>query len=207
MVLVVAVFLAVVVVAFVLGKKDGGKDTASPTTSTTAVDTSPVNTSSWATFTDSESGFTFKHPKDWIKLPTDGAERAVLQAGPESFAIVTVRNISSDDAPEIIQGALEGTKFVEGGDPANDEINGLPVVRDIFETTIDADSPDPGLAVRYFVVAPTKLYMLVFVTRPPEELNRLARTFKGVANSFTNTSDQPAPEPSTTVAPGTTPTT
>jgi len=209
MALVVVVFLAVVVVAFILGKNGGGKDDTAGSTSTTGVDTSPIDTSKWATFTDSEAGFTLKHPKDWLKLPTDGAERIVLQAGPESAAYVTVRNISAEAAPDVIQQSLGGVTYVEGGEPSNDAINGLPVVRDIFETPINDDSPDPGVAVRYFVVSKSKLFMIVFVTRPPEELNRLARTFKGVSGSFKVTSDDPAPEPSTTTAPGagTTPTT
>ncbi|MGI8685692.1 MAG: hypothetical protein ACR2MO_11515, partial [Acidimicrobiales bacterium] len=126
MALVVVVFLAVVVVAFVLGKRDGGdEDTATPSSTSTTVNVAPIDTAGWATFTDSQAGFTLKHPKDWLKLPTDGAERVVLQAGPESAAYVTVRNIDSEQAPEVIQQSLGGVTYVEGGEPANDVINGL----------------------------------------------------------------------------------
>ncbi|HEX2700821.1 MAG TPA: hypothetical protein VHM89_11535 [Acidimicrobiales bacterium] len=199
MVLVVAVFLAVVVVAYLLGKKGGGDSQDEPSsTSTTAVDTKPVDTSSWATFTDDAAGFTIKHPKDWQKLPTQSAERLVLRAGAESAAQVTVRNIESSTAPDVIQQVMADSSLVE--QPREFDLNGLPAVVYIFNTPVDADSPDPGVAVQYFVVGPHKLYTIVFVTRPPEELNRLGRIFSAVASTFKSTSDTPAPEPSSTTS-------
>lgn len=197
MALVVVVFLAVVVVAFLLGKKGGGdsQDTAPPTTSTT-IDTRPVDTSTWATFTDEAAGFTVKHPKDWLSLPISSAERLVLQAGAGSAAQITVRNIDSASAPEVIKQVMADASLVET--PREFVQDGHPAIVYIFNTPITEDSPDPGVAVQYFVVTPTKLYTLLFVTRPPEEINRLGRTFSAVAASFDSTSDSPAPEPAAT---------
>lgn len=196
MALVVVVFLAVVVVAYVLGRSGGDDEPVVTATTTTTIDISPVDTSAWATFTDTAAGFTIKHPKDWQSLPIESAERLVLQAGRESAAQVTVRNIAASDAPDVIAGVMEGSKLVE--EPKEFDLNGVPAIVYIYDTPIDEDSPDPGVAVQYFVVSPNKLYTLVFVTRPPEEINRLGRTFSAVAASLTITSEDPAPEPAPT---------
>ena len=199
MALVVGIFLAVVVVAYLLGKKGGGDSQDDPTpTSNTTQSTKPVDTSAWSTFTDEAAGFTIKHPKDWRRLPTQSAERLVLQAGPESAAQITVRNIDSSTAPEVIQQVMADASLVET--PREFALGGLPAIVYIFNTPITEDSPDPGVAVQYFVVGPQKLYTMVFVTRPPEELNRLGGVFSAVASSFKSTSDAPAPEPSSTTS-------
>lgn len=199
--LLVVFFIAVVVVAYVLGKSGGGGDEpiASSTTSTT-IDDTPVNTSTWETFTDDASGFSIKHPDDWERLPLQGAERLFLQGGPSTAAQVTVRNISEADAPAVIQEIIKDAELVE--EPADFQLSGAPAIVYIFRTPINEDSPDPGLAVQYFVVSPNKLYSIVFVTRPPEELNRLGRIFNAVAASFKITNANPAPEPAPTPTTG-----
>lgn len=191
----VAVLIVVVFAIRLTKEADKVPDVAVTTTTT-------FSTAGYVTFTDEMAGFKIQHPKDWDPLPIQGAERLLLRAGPESAAQITVRNIPSTDAPAIIQQVMADVNLVE--DPREFKLNGLPAVVYIYKTPVTKESPDEGVVVHYFVLSPSKMYQLVFVTRPATEINRLGRTISAVSESFEVTSDALVPEPASTSMPPTT---
>ena len=194
-------------VIYLLVKSDG--DTKDPTvasTSSTTVNTTPVDTADWVTDTDEGSGFTIKRPKDWIvSSQPAGQNRLLLSAGEQNFLLVTARNVDPSTVTNEIQQAMSDLDIISG--PDNLTIGGLPAVLYIYKTPLTEDNREEGVIIHYFIVRDSKMYSLIFQARPKDELNRLARVFNAVTNSFKSTSADPAPDPlptTTTTAPGST---
>lgn len=198
-------------VIYLVTRSDGGTTEATSTsTSSTTINTTPVDTSDWVTDTDDASGFTLKRPKDWIvSSQPAGQNRLLLSAGEQNFLLVTARNVDPSTVTKEIQRAMADLEVISG--PNNLTIGGLPAVLYIYKTPLTEDNREAGVIIHYFVVRNSKMYSLIFQARPKDELNRLARVFNAVTNSFKSTSDAPAPDPlpttDTTVAGSTTSTT
>ena len=182
-------------VIYLLVKSDG--DTKEPTvasTSSTTVNTTPVDTADWVTDTDEGSGFTIKRPKDWIvSSQPAGQNRLLLSAGEQNFLLVTARNVDPSTVTNEIQQAMSDLDIISG--PDNLTIGGLPAVLYIYKTPLTEDNREEGVIIHYFIVRDSKMYSLIFQARPKDELNRLARVFNAVTNSFQSTSADPAPDP------------
>lgn len=205
MALLVVVFLAVVVGAYILGK-GGGDDKPSGTaaSTTTTIDTSPVDTTGWTPFADDVSGFSLKHPKDWIVTGAPaGQNRLLISAGEQNFLLVTARNIDPATVADEIAQAMSDLDIISG--PSELKIGGQPAILYIYNTPLTEENKTPGVIIHYFIVKGSKMYSLIFQARPKDELNRLARTYNAVTNSFQSTNDAPAPDPLPTSS--TTPTT
>lgn len=198
-------------VIYLVTRSDGGTTAATSTsTSSTTINTTPVDTSDWVTDTDEVSGFTLKRPKDWIvSSQPAGQNRLLLSAGEQNFLLVTARNVDPSTVTKEIQQAMSDLEIISG--PNNLTIGGLPAVLYIYKTPITEDNREAGVIIHYFIVRNSKMYSMIFQARPKDELNRLARVFNAVTNSFKSTSDAPAPDPlpttDTTVAGSTTSTT
>lgn len=216
---VLVAIMAVVTVAllgaviYLVTKSDAGTTatttTTSPTSGTT-INTTPVDTTDWVTDTDEASGFTIKRPKDWIvSSKPAGQNRLLLSAGEQNFLLVTARNVNPATVTSEIQTAMSDLDIISG--PDNLTIGGLPSVLYIYKTPLTEDNREEGVIIHYFIVRDSKMYSLIFQARPKDELNRLARVFNAVTNSFQSTSTDPAPDPlpttDTTAAGSTTPTT
>lgn len=200
--LVVVIFVAVVVVAYILGKGGGGGDSqpGDVASSSTTVNTTPVDTSDWATYDDDVSGFSLKHPKDWVITgEPQGQNRLLISAGQQNFLLVTARTIDPASVESDIAQAMAEQQVITG--PQKLQLDGQPAVLYIYNTPVTEDNRVEGVIIHYFIVRGSKMYSMIFQARPKEELNRLARTYNAVTNSFKSTSDVPAPDPIPTTAP------
>lgn len=196
--------LAAVIYLLVNSDGDTKEPRVAPTSSTT-LNTTPVDTADWVTDTDDVSGFTIKRPKDWIvSSQPDGQNRLLLSAGEQNFLLVTARNVDPSTVTGEIQQAMSDLDIISG--PDNLTIGGLPAVLYIYKTPLAEDNREEGVIIHYFIVRDSKMYSLIFQARPKDELNRLARVFNAVTNSFQSTSTAPAPDPlpttTATTAPG-----
>lgn len=199
MILGVVALLGVLVVAFVLVKRISDKTTPDAATTSTTINTAPVNTDNWAVAKDDESGFTLKYPKGWkIAGAPAGQNRLLITAGEQNFLLVTARNVDPTTLPDVIAQAMSDLDIISG--PSELRVGGLKAVLYIYKSPVTADNPTDGVIIHYFVVRGSKLYSLVFQARPREELNRLATTFNAVVNTFQSTSDSRAPEPLATTS-------
>lgn len=196
----------VVVVAVIFLTKDGDDEKPPDTSSSTTATTGPLNTEDWVTASDPSSGFSIKHPKEWERLEATGDVKVLLRFGPENVLGITARDIDVADAPNVIEQAMADVELIEEETPYS--VDGFPGAVYIYTKPTSTESPGEGVIVHYFVVGRTKLYALVFVVSPAEELNRTAATISAVAQSFTSTVERPPTSTTTTTGPtASTPTT
>lgn len=199
--LIAGVVAAVLVVVLVIVLTRGGDDDPPAAGSTTTTSTAAqIDTGDWDTAEVANSQFRIRHPKDWERLEIKDDVKVLLRFGPQSVLGVTVRDIASTEAADVIQQAMSEVQLLE--EPSTFVVDGFPAAVYIYAKEKTDDSPDDGVVVHYFVVANTKLYAMVFAVSPPEELNRVARTISAVANTFTSTAEKPPAPASTTTAPG-----
>ena len=195
----------VVIVAVIFLTKDGDEEEPPGASSSTTVTTEPLDTADWVTASDPSSGFSIKHPEEWERLEATGDVKVLLRFGPENVLGITARDVDVADAPNVIEQAMADVQLIEEETPYS--VDGFPGAVYIYTKPTSAESPGEGVIVHYFVVGRTKLYALVFVVSPAEELNRTAATISAVAQSFTSTVERPPTATTTTSPAATTPTT
>ena len=193
---VVVAVLGIGLVGYLIAKSTGEKVKNATSTTSTTVKAAPVDTANWVTETDEASGFTLKHPRDWEKLPSQGDVKLLLRLGAESVVGVSARDVDASVAPDVIQQAMADVELLET--PRQFNLNDVPAAVYIYKKPVSTDNPAEGVVVHYFAITQSKMYAMVFVTSPPEELNRLGRTISAVAESFKSTFGGPTPEPTTT---------
>ena len=190
--------------AFLLGRETDDESEPGATGTTAPAVTTPAG---FVTVADDEGGFTIKHPKEWKSIrPPAGDERLLLSAGGQNYLRLRVVAIEPgiDVKSSIEQGLTsEGVKVVKQQEIT---VNGIPGLYYLY-TFSDPSTEKEGVHAHYFLVRGQKMYTMVFQALPTEEFTRLAPVFDKVAESFTSTSDKPAPTPTSTPAPAETPTT
>lgn len=202
---------AVIVVAggaYAMGRTgtDGGT-TATPTTTTS---TGPRVTvpADFVTYTDSETGFTLRHPKSWTPArEPEGDVRLVLAAGGLDSVLVRVIRIEQPVTKDNLADVKAFTDAIVSGSDVQMiqerqvTINGMPGWYYLY-TFSDTQSGEKGVHAHYFLFQGRKMNTLVFQALPADGFSRLAPTFDQIAESFKSTPDSSAPAGSTTSTTG-----
>lgn len=190
--------VVVVLGAFLLGQRASRQDP--PQGQATAPATSGVPATvpaDFVTYTDSEAGFTLKHPRTWrvvaaeeLNLP-EGTTPPNLVVTPGGLDYVSVRvselegTVGPDNIGDLqaVTDAIISDADVRVLERRSVTVNGMAGYYYLYTFT-DAATKQEGLHSHYFLFQGNRMNAVVFQAVPAEAIRRLEPTFDAIRDSF-----------------------
>lgn len=190
--------MVVVLGAFLLGQRANRQEPpqSQPTSTSTSIAPATVP-ADFVTYTDSEAGFTLKHPRTWRRVPPEelnlpeGATPPNLVVTPGGLDYVSVRvtelegTVGPDNIGDLqaVTDAIISDADVRVLERRSVTVNGMAGYYYLYTFT-DGTTKQDGLHSHYFLFQGNRMNALVFQAVPAEAIRRLEPTFDAIRDSF-----------------------
>ncbi|MBW3556044.1 MAG: hypothetical protein KY454_03795 [Actinobacteria bacterium] len=188
--------MAVLVGAFLLGQRASEPTAPAQPAPSTSSAPRPVP-ADFVTYTDSDAGFSLKHPNTWRRVPTEDLQvpdppNLVLSPGGLDYVSVRVTELEGKVGPDnvgdlkAVTDAIISEAEVRVLEQRSVTVNGMVGYYYLY-TFSDTASKQEGLHSHYFLFRDNKMYAVVFQAVPAEAIRRLEPTFDAIRDSFVST--------------------